>query len=678
MPFRETFWNIPHWAEIGQYILGLLTMLVFAYGVFLRVKRWRMGQPEKRLDRIGKRLWSVMVDVFGQVRTAQDAYAGIMHLTIFWGMVALFIGTALATLDWDVTHLFFDFQFLINGAYVLYELTLDIFGVLLLIGLGMAVYRRYFIRPSRLQPATTWQNTLTQNYDRDDAYALVMLTLITLSGYFIEGLRIAVSKPEWAPWSPVGNVLASWFIATGDPTNRALHLTLWTIHILVAFVLIASIPYTKLFHILAAPLNIFFRALQPAGTLTPARSNDQVGVKEWRDFTWKQLLDFEACVRCGRCQDSCPAFASGVNLSPRNLIISLKTHLWDTSSGHSLHGDVILPQELWACTSCRACVQVCPVFVDHIASIVDMRRYLVNEGEVDALLQKTLANLGRYGNSFGQSERMRAKWTQPIQPLIKDARKEAVEYLWFVGDYASYHVMFSDITRKTAQVFQKAGLDFGILYDAERNTGNDVRRVGEEGLFESLAEKNAATMEKCKFSSIITTDPHTYNTLKNEYSVNGDSYAVLHYTELLDQLIASGKLQLGRKLNYKVTYHDPCYLGRYNGIYDAPRRVIRALGCELSEMPRHGDRAFCCGAGGGRIWMEEQPEVKERPAESRVREAAGIPGVSALVTTCPKDLVMFRDAVKTADLEGKIVVKDLIELVGEALELNQETLQDPR
>jgi len=678
MPFRETFWNIPHWAEIGQYVLGLLTILVFAYGVFRRVKRWRMGQPERRLDRIGERLWSVLVDAFGQVRTVRDAYAGIMHLTIFWGMVALFIGTALATLDWDVTHLFFGFQFLINGAYILYELILDIFGVLLLIGLGMAVYRRYFIRPSRLQPATAWQNTLTQNFDRDDAYALVMLTLITLSGYFVEGLRIAVSKPEWASWSPVGNALASLFIATGDPTNRTLHLTLWTIHILVAFVLIASIPFTKLFHILAAPLNIFFRSMQPAGTLIPARNDSQVGVKEWRDFTWKQLLDFEACVRCGRCQDSCPAFASGVSLSPRNLIISLKTHLWDTSSGYKLHGDVISSKELWACTSCRACVQVCPVFVDHLASIVDMRRYLVNEGEVDALLQKTLANLGRYGNSFGQSERMRVKWTQPIQPVIKDARKEAVEYLWFVGDYASYHVMFSDITRKTAQVFQKADLDFGILYDAERNTGNDVRRVGEEGLFESLVEKNTAAMDKCKYRAIITTDPHSYNTLKNEYSANGNNHPVLHYTELLDQLIALGKLQFDRNLGYKVTYHDPCYLGRYNGIYDAPRRVIRAVGCELIEMPRHGDRAFCCGAGGGKIWMEEQPDVKERPAESRVREATGLPAVSILVTTCPKDLVMFRDAVKTAGLEGKIVVKDLIELVDEALELNKEAVQDQR
>ncbi len=674
MPFRETFWNIPHWAEIGQYVLGLLTILVFAYGVFRRVKRWRMGQPAFRLDQIGKRLGSVLVDAFAQVRTAQDSYAGIMHLTIFWGMMALFIGTALATVDWDVTHLFFGFQILINGVYILYEMILDIFGLLLLTGLGMAVYRRYFIRPLRLQPATTWQNALTQNFDRDDAYTLVMLTLITLSGYFVEGLRIAVDKPEWASWSPVGNALSSWFIATGDPTNRALHLTLWTIHILVAFVLIASIPYTKLFHILAAPLNIFFRTLQPAGALTPGRSDEQVGVKEWRDFTWKQILDFEACVRCGRCQDNCPAFASGASLSPRDLIISLKTHLWESPNGHNLHGDVISPQELWACTSCRACVQVCPVYVDHLASIVDMRRYLVNEGEVDALLQKTLANLGRYGNSFGQSERMRAKWTQPIQPLIKDARKEAVEYLWFVGDYASYHVMFSDITRKTAQVFQKADLDFGILYDAERNTGNDVRRVGEEGLFESLVEKNTAAMDKCKYNAIITTDPHSYNTLKNEYSANGNHRLVFHYTELLDQLIASGKLQFNRKLDYKVTYHDPCYLGRYNGIYDAPRRVIRALGCDLIEMPRHGDRAFCCGAGGGKIWMEEQPEVKERPAESRVREAAGIPAVSILVTTCPKDLVMFRDAVKSAGLEGKIVVRDLIELVDEALELNKEAV----
>jgi Fe-S oxidoreductase len=349
------------------------------------------------------------------------------------------------------------------------------------------------------------------------------------------------------------------------------------------------------------------------------------------------------------------------------LMINLRDHLKEQGRQEkSLVPDVITNQVLWACTTCYACDQECPLFIDHVTPIVNMRRHLVDQGSMDKMLQDALANFGRYGNSFGQSERMRAKWTQGVQPAVKDARREQVEYLWFVGDYASYSATLTDITRKTADVFQKTGLNFGILFDGERNAGNDVRRVGEEGLFEMLADKNSQALAKCKFETIVTTDPHTYNTLKNEYEWNGNRPNILHYAELLDQMITSGQIKFSKKLNYKVTYHDPCYLGRYNGVYDAPRRVIEATGCELVEMPRHADRAFCCGAGGGRIWMDEK-DVKERPSESRIREAVGLSGVQAFIVACPKDLTMYRDAVKTTGNEKDMLVKDLIELVHEAL-----------
>jgi Fe-S oxidoreductase len=240
-----------------------------------------------------------------------------------------------------------------------------------------------------------------------------------------------------------------------------------------------------------------------------------------------------------------------------------------------------------------------------------------------------------------------------------------------VGDYASYHASITDKSRLMAQLFQKLDIDFGLLYDAEKNSGNDVRRVGEEGLYDMLAEKNLIALSKSSFKTIVTTDPHSYNTLKNEYSENGnDRYDVLHYSQLFDQLIKSGQLKVSKKIGHTVTYHDPCYLGRYNGEYDAPRRVMEALGCQLVEMPRNRENTYCCGAGGGRIWMEDPPEVTERPAESRVKEAASLPGVTTLVVTCPKDLVMFQDAVKTAGIEGKLVVKDLLELVVEAVDMN--------
>jgi Fe-S oxidoreductase len=434
------------------------------------------------------------------------------------------------------------------------------------------------------------------------------------------------------------------------------------------------------------------RNLQPVGTLP---GGDPAGVSKISDFTWRQLMQFDACTWCGRCQEQCPAHASGSKLSPKNLVLKLDDQMLKAvrgngnsgsttaqagetsqttapvSTGASLHDTVLAASELWACTTCRACEEVCPVFIEQPRAIIDLRRYLVSQGTMDKTLQDALTSLNRYGNSFSKSDRMRAKWTQPLQPKIKDARKEPVECLWFLGDYASYDPRVQEITQATAQIFQRAGLDFGMLNEAERNSGNDVRRVGEEGLYEVLRDKNLEAFGKVQWKNghktIVTTDPHSYNTLKNEYKLDG-SMVVKHYTELLDELIGSGKLPLKKKLAGRVTFHDPCYLGRYNGIYDPPRRILSALGCQVVEMPRHRERSFCCGAGGGRIWMEDTPDIKERPAENRIKEAAGLPDVPTFVVACPKDLAMFRDAVKTAGQEGKLVVKDIAELVREAME----------
>jgi Fe-S oxidoreductase len=306
------------------------------------------------------------------------------------------------------------------------------------------------------------------------------------------------------------------------------------------------------------------------------------------------------------------------------------------------------------------------VFVEPFAKLIEMRRYLVGQGALDAHLQDALTGTSRYGNSFGQSPKMRGRWTQGLEVPVKDLRKEPAEYLWFVGDFASYDPQAREATRAVARLLHRAGVDFGILYDAESTSGNDIRRVGEEGLFEMLAEKNLAAMRKCQFKKILTTDPHTYNTLKNEYPSLGATWPVEHYTELLDRLCQEGRLRAASRPTGRVTYHDPCYLGRYNGIFDAPRRVLRAVGAEVVEMPRHHRNSYCCGAGGGRVWMKDAPGLKERPAESRVREAAALAGVGTLVVACPKEIAMFRDAAKTAGLEGQITIKDLAELVDEA------------
>ena len=333
---------------------------------------------------------------------------------------------------------------------------------------------------------------------------------------------------------------------------------------------------------------------------------------------------------------------------------------------HDVFVSVQTPEATWSCMTCLACVDGCPVLNDHLSKTLEFRRRLVSQGNVNPGLQRALESLDKYGNSFKGTPKARTKWTKKVETPVKDSRKDEANRLWFVGDYASYDARCQELTAKTAKVFSRLGVDFGILHDAERNAGNDVRRVGEEGLYQKLKEQNLETLKAAKFKGIVTTDPHTYNTLKNEYGI-GNGVRVLHYAELLDELIRGGRLAITRRLPYKVTYHDPCYLGRYNGVYDAPRNVLRALGVDLVEMPRKREKSFCCGAGGGRIWMEEIPGEKERPADMRVKEAASLQGVNTLVVTCPKDYVMFLDAVKATGLEGKLQIKDLIELVEEAL-----------
>ncbi len=329
----------------------------------------------------------------------------------------------------------------------------------------------------------------------------------------------------------------------------------------------------------------------------------------------------------------------------------------------------IKPEEVWACATCMACMECCAVWNEQVPVVVQMRRHLVGQGAVDHGVQDVLDKVNRYGNSLGKSDRMRARWVQTAGVKIKDARKEPVDYVWFVGDYASFDPRCEDITKKTARLFEKAGLDFGLLYEGERNSGNDVRRIGEEGLFEVLRDKNQQAFAKVQWKNgsrvIVTTDPHSYNTLKNEYRWE-NGLRVLHYTELLDELLQAGKLTVKKPLDARATYHDPCYLGRYNGVYDPPRRILEKLGVTLVEMPRHRGQSHCCGAGGGRIWMEDAEKIKERPSENRIREAVALADVPTFVVACPKDIAMFRDAVKTTSNESKIVVKDIAELVWEA------------
>jgi Fe-S oxidoreductase len=665
MPERVDFWGIPEsWGPIVVYTLVGLSFAIMLFRFYLGATLWwRTGRPEARWDKPFTRIMRLFEFAIVQTKVLRQTYPGVMHAALAWSFFVFFLGTALATINGHF------FKFLEGPTYLVYKFVLDMFTILFLGGAVLAGYRRFVLKPKRL--------TLNQGF----TISLVFLTFIVINGLLIESLRLAIQRPEWAMWMPAGWAVAQLWIATNasEATLHAWHIGAYTTHFLTVAVFFVTLPVGSLLHILTSPVNIFFSKLEPKmGKLAPIPVNangEQIFADRLSHLTWKQLLEADACTECGRCQDACPAYAANEWLSPKLLIRSVHDTLHKNGGSRvnggeaaALIGDVIPDKMLWSCTTCGSCIQECPVLIEHIDLIVDMRRHLVNEGRVDDLLQGALANLGRYGNSFGQSERMRTKWKQslPSSVPIKDARKEPVEYLWFLGDYAAYNPALADITRRTAEVFQAAGIDYGMLYEAERNAGNDVRRVGEEGLFEILVEKNMAAFAKSEFKTIVTTDPHTYNTLKNEYPPEAlQNKMVLHYTELLDQLITSGALKFTKRLNETITYHDPCYLGRYNGIYQAPRRVIQATGCTVIEMPRNHGNALCCGAGGGRIWMDEG-EMKERPSENRVREAANL-GISTLVVSCPKDVIMFRDAIKTTSLENRLVVKDLIDLVYEAL-----------
>lgn len=663
MPERINYWGIPHTWGAPEYYVYTIMFLAAAIMLFQFYRQaslwWRTGRPEPRWDKLPNRFWRVIQYAIVQTRILRQRYPGLMHTAIAWSFFVFFLGTALATIH---DHFF---EFLSGNILIAYKFVLDIFTIIFLGGAGMAIYRRYAQKPERLtlKPGFTW--------------TLSMIIIIVLGGLTTESLRLAVEQPEWAAWSPAGWLLAQLWISAGasEPVLTNWHLGVWTFHLLTVSLTLVTLPTGTLMHALTSPLNIFFSKLdRPMGALAPAAENadsEPIYASMLEDLTWKQLLDSDACTECGRCQDACPAFGAGKPLSPKLLVLSIREALHNNGNNladnkkTALVGKAITEEMLWSCTTCGACLNECPVLVEHIDTIVDLRRFMVVEGMVDAELQDALINLGRYGNSFGQSERMRAKWSKDMEPQIKDAGKEAVEYLWFVGDYASYSPTLTEITQRTAEVLQKAGLDFGIMYKGENHSGNDVRRVGEEGLFEMLVEKNVKALKGCDYQTIITTDPHTYNTIKNEYPLNGEQ-SVMHYSELLDQLILSGKLKFSRKLGFKVTYHDPCYLGRYNNVYDAPRHVIEATGCEIVEMPRNRDCSLCCGAGGGRIWMEEG-EIRERPSESRIHEAVKLEGVTDFIVACPKDVTMYRDAVKTTGQENNIIVKDLIELVYEAL-----------
>ncbi|MBI2204172.1 MAG: 4Fe-4S dicluster domain-containing protein [Candidatus Rokubacteria bacterium] len=658
VPFRDTFWNIPGWAQIGLYIGGTVATAIFVWGVWQHVRLWRAGGPEHRLDRIPDRVKLVATHVLGQVRTLSQAYPGVMHAIMFWGFLALFMGTVLATIDWDITLPLFGWKLLKGPFYLVYETVLDLFGLFFVVGLGMAVWRRFVLRPERIDPTAPFANVLA------------LLFVINLTGFVMEAARLAVVKPAWAMWSPVGWALGEGMLAVGlsEPALRGIHLGVWLFHAVISLAFIAMMPFSYMLHLVTTPLNIFFSKLSPRGAI-PAIENieeaESLGVSKLEEFSWKRRLDFAACLECGRCQDACPAHMAGSALSPKRVIVKLKRHMYGTLPG-PIHG-LIEPNELWACTTCMACVQECPAFIDIVDTIIDLRRYLtLSEGALPSTAPQSLQNIQRAGNPWGLPPAERLAWAEGLDVPVLEAGKE-VEYLYWVGCSASYDKRNQSIARSMVKIMKAAGVTFGVMAE-ERCHAEVGRRLGEEYLYQTVQQENVEAINRYRFKKVVTHCPHCFNTMKNEFPQFGGEYEVVHHSVLIQELLAAGRIKPTKPLNETVTFHDSCYLGRYNGIMEAPRDVARAVpGLTLIEAPRQRERGLCCGGGGGHMWMEVPAE--RRVNVIRVQEILGTKP-STIGTACPFCLAMMDLGRKVTGAEETVKVKDVSELIADSLEVD--------
>ena len=657
VPFRDTFWNVPVWAQVALYVGAVVAGTVFVYGLAQRVRLWRGGRPEHRFDRIPERIALVLKHALGQARTLSQAYPGVMHAMVFWGFLALFMGTVLATIDYDITLPFFDYKLLRGPFYLAYEAVLDLFGLFFVLGLGMALWRRFVLRPDRIDPTARF------------AGLLALLLVINVTGFVMEACRLAAVRPAWAPWSPVGWALGQGMLAAGmsESALRATHLSVWLFHAAVSLAFVAIVPYSYFIHLLTTPLNIFFAKLGPRGEI-PAIANleeaESLGVSKLEEFSWKRRLDFDACVECGRCQAVCPAHMAGTALSPKQIIVKLKRHMHGELPG-PIHGELIQPEELWACTTCMACVEECPAFIDIVDTIIDLRRYLaLSEGALPSTAPQSLQNIQRAGNPWGLPAGERLAWAHGLDVPVMEPGKE-VEYLYWVGCSASYDRRNQAIARAVVKILRAAGVSFGVMQE-ERCHGEVARRLGEEYLYQTLQQENIQAINRYRFRKVITHCPHCFNTIKNEFPQFGGTYEVLHHSQVIDELIRAGRIKPTKALDATFAFHDSCYLGRYNGILEAPRNVARSVpGLRVVELPRNRTRGLCCGGGGGHMWMEVKS--KKRVNLIRVEEILEAK-VDTVGTGCPFCLAMLDLGRKVKGADETLQVKDVSELVAESLE----------
>ena len=650
---REVFGNVAPWMRVVFYALMLASLGALAWQVWRRARQWRRGRPGG-FER-DWRLWLRRIAVYAlaQKRVHRKTLGAVLHLLLFSGFLVLTIGTTLLMVaDYGPVH------FHHGWYYLIYELSLDVFGLAFCLGCGLALLRRLVHRPPGLGHAPR------------DWLLLGLLLAVGVTGFLVEALRLHYTAvaPEIAAWSAVGRAIDLAFLQGLDlPTARHLHLGLWWLHAGLVAAFFASIPVTRFLHVLTGPINIAARPARPLGVLASldlaeVEKSGRTGVAGIGGFTRQQLLSLDACMECGRCEEACPAWASGKPLSPKAVVVNLRAAMAAPPGPESLQGTAVSEETLWACTMCQACVVECPVLIGQVDLISDLRRHLVGEGKISGPPAKAMASLGRQSNPYGRPAGERLAWAAGLDLPVAAAQPD-FEYLLWVGCAGAFDPRAQKAARALVRLLREARVSFAVLGEEERCTGDPARRLGDEFLFQELARANIATLNARGVTKIITACPHCLNTLRNEYPQFGGHFQVTHHSQFLGELLASGRLHRPAAPATAVTFHDPCYLARVGGETAAPRAVLRAATAgPVREMPRHGAKTFCCGAGGGRMWFDEPPA--QRVSRLRAAEAAAT-GAQVLATACPFCLNMMTDSVAAggAPIDG---VRDIAELLEEA------------
>jgi len=671
---REVFGNIPFSIQVVFYlgVAGFVWLLLHLFAV--RARAWALGRDETRRGNWARRIRDL--DAGLRMKTLlRDPRMGLIHAALYYGFLVLFLGTVILEIDHILPG---NLKFLHGMVYQGYSATLDLASLVFLAGVALFAINRYVVRPGRIRTKTK----------PEDALILGLLALMGLTGIATEAARIAlVGRPAFEVWSFVGYPLSG---LIEQSSAGALHQAIWIFHIATFVAFLVVVPVTKLRHMFTSPANMFLSARpRPKGAmrempnLLEAEDIETVGASVVGDLTWKQIFDTDACTICGRCTSVCPANITGKPLDPREMVlktgevaasvggVSGPVSTLAVLDGEGQLFDRVRPDEVFACVACRACDEICPVNIEILDRILDMRRYLtLMESEFPTELGRAFVSMENQANPWGLSRQARADWTKELDfeiPVFGENGKTKADYLWFVGCAGSYDDRNTAVSVALARLLHRAGIDFAILGVREACTGDPARRAGNELIYQQMALENIATFEEVGVTRVITQCAHCFNAIANEYPQLGGSYEVVHHSQLLAELLGAGRLEAPVRedgVSKRIAFHDPCYLGRHNDIYLAPREVIgSSQSVELVEMPRHGTRALCCGAGGARFWMEEQTGKKINI--ERAEEALAT-GADEIAIACPFCFVMLDDGVKELGRDD-VRVRDLAMILADGM-----------